>query len=182
MGRDTVTYEYLSLNIQDDLEPMYTDFYECLGWIPIDTRKRDYYINSDPNKNLINIKFKRNRRIQNKEKLNKLQKQMEEILEYIKKKEKIPNAKGTFFSMLLGIIGLGLMAIAIWAATRENMLIIPTVIFSILTIFCWSITPFLYKKIIEKGTEMIKLEIDKEYEKIYDICEKGKDILIHDES
>jgi len=143
MREDTVTYEYLSLNIKNNLEPMYTDFYANLGWIPIDTGKRDYYINADPKKNLVNIKFKRNRRIQNKEELNKLQKQMEEIFEHIEKIEKIPINKGTFLSILLGLVGVGFMALALWASIRENMLIIPTVIFSILTILCWSFSPFL---------------------------------------
>lgn len=182
MREDNVTYEYLSLNIKDDLEPMYIDFYESLGWISINTGKRDYYINSDPKKNLINIKFKRNRRIQNKEELNKLQKQMEEIMSNIEKIEKRPNTKATIYAMIVGIIGLGFMALALGASTGESMRIVPTVIFSVLTILCWSIPPFLYKEIVKKETEKIKVEIDKEHEKIYDICEKGKDILLKNES
>lgn len=178
MKEDNVTYEYLSLNIQNDFEPMYTDFYESLGWIPLDTGKRDYYINSNPKKNLVNIKFKRNRKIQNKEKLNDLQKQMEEIFAYIEKIEMKPHTKGTFWSMLVGIIGLGFMALSLNFSTGENMQIILTIIFSLLTILSWSIPPFLYKKIVADETEKLKIEIDKEHEKIYDICEKGKDILI----
>lgn len=150
MREDNVTYEYLSLNIKDDLEPMYIDFYESLGWLSINTGKRDYYINSDPKKNLVNVKFKRNRRIQNKEELNKLQKQMEEIFEYIEKLEKKPNTKATVCAMIVGIIGIVFMAFALGTSTGETLLIVPTVIFSILTILCWSIPCFLYKKILEK--------------------------------
>jgi len=182
MREDNVTYEYLSLNIKDDLEPMYIDFYESLGWISINTGKRDYYINSDPKKNLVNVKFKRNRRIQNKDELNTLQKKMEEIMSNIERIEKKPNTKATIYAMVVGIIGLGFMALALGASTGETMQIVPTVIFSFLTILCWSLPVFLYKKILEKETGKMKAEVDKEHEKIYDICEKGKDILIKSNS
>lgn len=39
--------------------------------------KRDYYINANPNQNIVNIKFKRNRKIRNKEELQKLQEKCE---------------------------------------------------------------------------------------------------------
>ena len=74
-----IQYEYLSINVKSKLEPMVMDTYENFGWEIITssalTDKEDYYINNTGTngEKLVNIKFKRDRKINNKEKLNVLQ-------------------------------------------------------------------------------------------------------------
>ena len=68
--------------------------YENFGWKTITssalTDKEDYYINNTGTngEKLVNIKFKRDRKIKNKDKLNVLQKKCEETFKKIDKLEK----------------------------------------------------------------------------------------------
>lgn len=78
-NKEHIQYEYLSINVKSKIEPMVMDTYENFGWKVISsnalTDKEDYYINDTGTngEKLVNIKFKRNRKIKNKDKLNSLQ-------------------------------------------------------------------------------------------------------------
>ena len=86
--KDFVAYEYMSINVRADKEPLYVDCYENFGWELINNTalvdSEDYYINNSINgSRQINLKFKRDRKIKNKLELMKLQRKMESSLEEI---------------------------------------------------------------------------------------------------
>lgn len=182
MKEDYIAYEYLSINVNNDLEPMYIDCYENFGWIPINkTGKRDYYINSNPKQNLVNIKFKRNRKIKEKEKLNVLQKKCEENFKIIDKLEKTPDSKGTMYSLIEAFIATVFIAISVFAITGEKVVWFPAIFCGTIGIIGWITPYFIYKKIKEKWELKNKAKIEEQYDIIYSTCEQARNILIENE-
>ena len=106
--KDFIAYEYLSLNVNTEKEPLYIDCYENFGWTLINNTglvdKEDYYINNYSYNNTINLKFKRDRKIKNKNQLLYLQRKLESSLKEIDKLEKEPYSKGFTYSMAIGMI------------------------------------------------------------------------------
>lgn len=182
MKEEYIAYEYLSINVKDDLEPMYIDCYENFGWIPINNNgKKDYYINSNPRQNLVNIKFKRNRKIKNKEKLDSLQKKCEEAFKVASKLEKEPNSKGTMYSLIVSFIATVFLTISTFAVTGEKVIWFPAILCGAIGIVGWIIPYFVYKKVKEKRESENKTKIEEQYNIIYSACEQARSILIESE-
>lgn len=178
--KDFVAYEYLSINVKSDKEPLYIDCYENFGWMLINNTalvdNEDYYINNiNTNGNkLVNIKFKRDRKIKNKAELTSLQRKVETSLKEIERLEIEPSTKGMISAMTIGVIGTIFLAISVFSITASNPLYILGVICGIPGIIGWILPFFMYKKIkANKAQENITL-IDEQYNIIYDACEKAK--------
>ena len=105
MKDENIVYEYISINVKSELEPMYIDCYEHFGWIHIkNEEKKDYYINNNVNQDIVNIKFKRDRMISNKEELNELQKKCEKSFLKINRLEKEPVSFAISYALIIGMI------------------------------------------------------------------------------
>lgn len=181
--KDFVAYEYLSLNVKSEKEPLYIDCYENFGWILINNTalidKEDYYINNTNIRQdkLVNIKFKRDRRIKNKMQLISLQKKLELSLKNIEKLEEQPNVSGIIYSMAIGLIGTIFLSLSVFAITATNPLYIPCVIFGAIGIVGWILPYFVYKKVKEKKEQENNLLIEEQYNTIYDTCEQAKKLV-----
>lgn len=106
--KDFIAYEYLSLNVKSEYEPLYIDCYESFGWLLVNNTalvdKDDYYINNyniNDNK-VINIKFKRDRRIKNKVQLLSLQRKLETALNEMAILERQPSTIGLIVALTMG--------------------------------------------------------------------------------
>jgi len=180
MKENYVAYDYVSINVKNDLEPMYRDCYENFGWIPVssESRKNDYYINSTINiSDLVTLKFKRDRKINNKAELQTLQRKCESAFEKISKLEKEPGTSATTYSLSVATVGIVFMAISVFSITGESILWIPAIIGGLLGIIGW-ILPFLvFKKIKTKKTEENVSKIEEQYNIIYDTCEEGRKLI-----
>lgn len=181
--KDFVAYEYLSLNVKSDKEPLYIDCYENFGWNLTNNlsnaSNEDYYINnSNVNRDkVVNIKFKRNRHITNKAEINSLQRKMEASFKNIESLEKEPSNKGTFMSLMVGFIGTVFMALATFAVTADEPLIIPCIIFGILGIIGWILPYFVYNKVKDRKQLENASLIEEQYNIIYDTCEQARNLL-----
>lgn len=180
-----VQYEYLSINVKSKKEPMYIDIYESFGWNLITATAlvdvEDYYINHTniSDEKMINIKFKRDRKINNKEKLNSLQRECEENLKKINNLEKEPFSKGTANALTFGLLGCVFLAISVFFITGMNSLlgyIIGTPI-GIVGIAIWAYAYFKFKSIKEKLEEKNSPVIEEMTEKVYLICSKAHELL-----
>lgn len=178
MNEEYITYEYKSINVKTDLEQMYIDCYKNFGWIPVNNIREDYYINDNPNPNLINIKFKRNRKIQHRETLNKLQEKYEQALLKVNKLENEPNLKGLIYSMSLGIVASIFLTISIFSATGEKTAWFLAIFCGIIGIIGCIMPYFIYKNTKTKSENENKTKIEEQYNIMYDICEQVKKILI----
>jgi uncharacterized membrane protein YeaQ/YmgE (transglycosylase-associated protein family) len=181
--KDFIAYEYLSLNVENEKEPLYVDCYENFGWQPIISTalvdKEDYYINhSNTNeKKLINIKFKRDRRIKNKNELLSLQIKMENALNEINRLEHEPNKSGMIYSMITGVIGTVFLGFSTFAITATNPLIVPCIIFGVIGIVGWILPYFVYNKVRNKKKNENISPIEEQYNIVYDSCEQAKKLV-----
>lgn len=184
--KDFVAYEYLSTNVTSDKEALYVDCYENFGWKLTSSNsnyglvdKEDYYINnSNLNDNkLVNLKFKRDRKIPNKAKIISLQKKCENGLKELARLEKEPKSKGSFYAVISAIIGTIFLAISVFAITATNPIYVLSVITGIIGLVCWFISYPIYNQIKIKQEEINTSLIEEQYNVIYDSCEQAQKLL-----
>lgn len=180
--KDFIAYEYLSLTVDSEKEPLYIDCYENFGWLLINNsalvEKEDYFINNVPSNyhKKINIKFKRDRKIKNKAQLLSLQRKLESSLKEIERLEKEPYSKAFILALTIGIIGTIFLAVSVFSITAATPLYVPCVISGVIGIVLWIMPYFIYKnKYRAKEQENISL-IDEQYNNIYNICEQAKNL------
>lgn len=178
-SREFVAYEYMSINVKSDKEPLYIDAYENLGWCLVNNTalvdSEDYYINGSVNGNrLVNLKFKRDRKIPNKAKLMILQRKMETVLEEINRLERQPEVTGMIWALAIGLVGTAFIAGSVFAITASNPLYFLCVIFGIIGFIGWGLGFYMYNKVKkEKIKENVSL-LEEQYNTLYDTCEEGK--------
>lgn len=181
--KDFIAYEYLSLNVKAEKEPLYIDCYENFGWILINNTalvdKEDYYLNhyNIPDNRVVNIKLKRDRKIKNKAQLLSLQRKLEIALKEIEKLEKAPSTTGMIWAIMIGMIGTVFLAISVFAITATNPLYILGTIFGIIGIVGWILPYFIYKEIKDKHEKENVTLIEEQYNTIYDSCSQAKKLI-----
>ena len=168
-----VTYEYLTLNIRKDLKTLYMNCYKSLGWA-VSEDKKDYFLNSK----YINKDLKRNANIIEKDKLNKLQEQSQEIFSNIEKLLNEPKSVATKYAILISIIGTIFLAISVFTIT----LITPFIwqlfaICGIIGMVGWILPYFIYKNIFKKKCEENDIRIKGQINEIDKICVKAKKMI-----
>lgn len=178
-AKDFVAYEYLSMNVRSEKEPLYIDCYENLGWMLISDNalvdKDDYYINNYSLSNrLVNIKFKRDRKINNKGKLLSLQRKAESILKEIENLEREPWTISFICSLTIGMIGTIFLAISVFAITAINPLYMISILTGAVGIIGWILPYFVYKNVKTKKEQENTSLIDKKYDDLYAVLEQAK--------
>lgn len=181
--KDFVAYEYISMNVKSDKEPLYIDCYENFGWTLINNTalidKDDYYLNNTNlnDKKLVNIKFKRDRRIKNKNELMNLQRKLEIALRELERLENEPEKDGIIWALVLGFIGTIFMALSVFSVTAANPLYIACILFGIIGMIGWILPYFTYKKVRETKVKENTSLIEEQYNVIYDSCEQAKKLV-----
>ena len=179
MKENYVAYEYISINVESDLEPAYIDCYENFGWIHIkDTTKRDYYINSSPNPNIVNLKFKRDRNIKNKEELRVLQQKCEAAIVKVSELERKPQSIATMYSLIVGLIAAGFIAISVFMAIESIWII--AILCGIIGFIGCSFPYPIYKKTINKKELESKNKINEQYDIINNAYKEARKILLEE--
>lgn len=180
MKEDYITYEYISINVESDLEPRYVDCYENFGWIHIkESSKQDYYINANPNQDIVNLKFKRDRNIKNKDELRTLQQKCEAAFLEVDRLEGRPQSIATMYSLIIGTIAAGFIAISVFTAIKDIWII--AILCGIVGLI-GCIFPYpIYKKVIDKEEIENKNKIDEQYDIINNAYKEAREILLEDE-
>lgn len=179
--KDYIAYDYIKLEVLSELEQLYIDCYQSFGWqltsISEINMNQDYYINGRtfPEKNLITLKFKRNRKIKNKAELLTLQNNMEDYFKKIAKLKKEPELIGTMYSMIFGVIGLLFIIFSFLSFTSTNPFlgIINGIIGSIDVILAF----FMYNKKRKQLQEKNEILIEELYNLIHEQCEKAYNLV-----
>lgn len=179
--KDFIAYEYLSLFVESDKEPLYIDCYENFGWTLIRNAslvdKEDYYINSLNDKRKLNIKFKRDRKIKNKNELLRLQRKMESTIKEIERLEHYPDYIGMIYSIMVGLVGTVFMALSVFSLTATTPHYLGCILFGLMGCIGFFLPYFLYKKIKEnKEQENLPL-IEEQYNLLYDFCCQAKKLI-----
>ena len=173
-----ITYEYISINVKKELEPIYIDTYSCLGWELIDSE-----ISISPQDLLsTKISFKRDRKINNKQALIKLQREIDNKFLNVEKLESQKKLRASFNAFGIGITACVFLALSVFMITGYlslGTLTVPLqIIFGGIGLLL-SIPPyFVYKNTLTLKIEELQPLIDDEYDAISEKCEEA-DLLIN---
>lgn len=170
-GENFVGYEYKEINGNDEKISLYLDGYINFGWM-VDK-------NIEPSKSggRITIKLKRDRKIINKTELTRLQRHFEACINDIESLEKSKTSTATIASITVGIIGTVFMALSVFAVTHDPPKILACILFAIPAFLGWIFPYFIFNFFKQKRTDQIMPLIEQKYDEIYDICEKGNNLI-----
>lgn len=178
MREDYITYDYISINVKSNLEHMYIDCLKNFGWMYINSGKKDYYINSNPYQDMVNIKFKRSRNIKRKDELKKLQEKCEKSILKIDRLEQIPHSFASMYSLIIAFVGIIFITIAALAIIGEKIIWLLAIFSGVIGIIAWILPYFVYKNVKSKKEEECKIKIEVEQDNIYDTCKRAVELLL----
>ena len=165
-----IGYEYKEVSTTRDMEGIYVDGYPNFGW------KLDGCSPSIIGLSVVNLKFKRDRKIRNKAELSRLQRQFESGVAEIGNLERTKTSSAFITAMTIGLIGTAFLASATFAFIYAEM--IPLMIALAIPGFIgWFLPYTLYKKIAAKRNSTVAPLIEKQYDAIYEVCEKSHALL-----
>jgi hypothetical protein len=170
-GDNFVGYEYKNLTVTRNMENVYLDSYPSFGW-KLEGSAPLYLPNGLSS---VMLKFKRDRKIKNKNELVKLEQQFESIVYEIEKLEKSKQIAASITAFTIGIIGTAFMAGSVFAYLQGITAFM--VVLALPAFFGWLLPYFCYMNIKAKRTQAIVPIIDKQYDVMYEVCEKANALL-----
>ena len=163
-----IAYEYKEVTVHRGIETLYADGYPSFGW-KLDGTGLAMNLTS------VNLKFKRDRRIQNKNELTKLQREFEAQAKNIEKLEDSKMIAPSVVAYSVGIVGTALMAGSVFAFLAS---MIPLcIILAIPAFIGWVVPYFAFLKVKQTKESKVTPIIDQQYDAIYELCEKANILL-----
>lgn len=166
-----VGYEYQNVSVKRSMASVYADGYENFGWELEGTEEEPGKLTMDT----IALRFKRDRKIQNKVELTRLQRNFDACVSEILSLETSEHVKASIVAYTIGIIGTAFMAGSVFAVTAGMLL--PCIILAIPAFIGWVLPYFLYNRIQQQRTAQVTPLIDKKYDELYAVCEKAHGLL-----
>lgn len=178
-NKNFTTYDYTSVVVNKELESVYIDTYESFGWEL--TSSELSMQNTNMSKN-IKLSFKRDRKINKKSELNKLLKETEICFSNIKKFENQKTSIATIKALSIGFLAMVFLALSVFIITDYiKISIVFSILFGIIGILLCIPPYFIYRQTVTNSTEKLDPLIDKEYDKISDICLKAHNLIVNNE-
>jgi hypothetical protein len=166
-----IAYEYKSVTAACGLESIYLDGFRNFGWEP----DGSVPFFSPKGTTAVMLKFKRDRNIKKKGDLARLERQFEGSIQEIAVLEKSKTSIASIAAFTIGIIGAAFMAGAVFAYMAGMLPLM--VILAVPGFLGWIFPYFGYMKIKAKQVQKITPLIDKQYDAVYDLCEKAHALL-----
>ena len=170
-GAPFVGYEYKELPPCGDKTSLYLDSYQCFGWT------LDEHAGEDALRGKGRLLLKRDRKIINKMELTRLQRHFESCLRELDELERSKTSQATICSVTVGLLGTAFLAGATFAVTHTPPLIPLTILLAIPGFIGWIVPYFLYRGMVSRRTKVVTELIERKYDEIYEICEKGHQLL-----
>ncbi|MFA6830296.1 MAG: hypothetical protein WCR67_06330 [Bacilli bacterium] len=173
MEKNYIAYEYMTKSCKNGEQGKLIDMYEVFGWEASDTT-----INNLGN---ITISFKRDRKIEGKQELNKLQREAQQVSDLIKTSKNKSTSFPLIVSLIIGIIGalvLGggmSMVMILGEGSIPNMVI--GILIGIVGIIICLINYPIFKTVTASKTKKYLPIIDEYEEKLANILENADTIL-----
>lgn len=166
-----IGYEYKDISTKLEMESVYADGYENFGWSLDST--------SSPSKGLgtVSMKFKRDRKINNKTELTRLQRQFDSGVEEINSLEASKTVRASIVAYTLGMIGSAFMAGSVFAVTHQPPMVALCIILAIPGFLGWILPYFGYYAIRKSKSAQVTPLIEQKYDEIYQICKKANELL-----
>jgi hypothetical protein len=115
--------------------------------------------------------------VPNKAELTRLQQHFEACMDEIVALENSKNQAAMVCSLIVGIIGTAFVAGSVFAVTNEPPLILLCAILGIPGLVGWALAYPVYKRIAKKRAVDVGPLIERKYDEIHEICEKGNTLL-----
>ena len=170
-GNNFIGYEYRTLSVHEQLAPVYSDGYANFGWA-LENSSAPQTVGDK-----VSLRFKRDRKIRNKAELTRLQRQFDACCEEIMTLEHSKTQKATIAALATGIVGSAFLAGSVFAITAAVPNVILCAVLGAPGLIGWVLPYFLYQHLCAKKTEAVNPLIEKKYDEIYDVCEKGNSLL-----
>ena len=164
-------FEYLELNVPRTQASFYLDSYENFGWV------QDENLPVKESGSNTVLQLKRDRKIANKAELTRLQRNFEACIAELDALERSKTAPATIAALSAGTIGTVFMAGSVFAIVTPQPHILLCIVLAVPAFAGWIAPYFLYRALKAKKTKEVTPYIEKKYDEIYAICEKGHDLL-----
>ena len=196
-NNDFVAYEYKTVNATRDSAGMYIDCMENFGWTLIETDGYDAQVllsNLNPvnlGRNIasaaqtfgetadttpaITLKFKRDRRIDNKQQLDKLEREYEAAMSAITRIERKNEAQTMGVSLGTGIIGAVFVGLSVYNFVSSNIIL--GVLFAAVGAIGWAVGFFSNRKVGRKKSVQTEPTIQEQLDIAYGACEQAHALL-----
>jgi len=193
-----VAYEYKNVTVKRDTATIYTDCLENFGW---ELLENDGYEMGGLLSNLnpvnlganianaahsfgetgsisepVTLRFRRDRRIENKTEIDKLERRCEDALSAISGMERKSNAKAMGISLGAGIVGTAILAFAVNSFRSSN--IVAGVLFTVVGVAGWGIGYLANRKIARKKSAQSEPMIRAQLDAAYSACEQAHALLV----
>ena len=170
-SKEYIGYDYKTVTAQSDMVSMYLDAYENFGWMADDSIPTRQFVGA------VTLKLKRDRKILNKAELTRLQQHFEACMDEITILENSKTRAATIYSISAGLIGSAFLAGSVFAVTNEPPTIFLCILLGIPGIIGWAIPYFLFKHFVRKRIMEVAPLVERKYDEIHEICEKGNKLL-----
>jgi len=164
-----IGFEYTSITVKKDLESAVVDGYANFGWKP---EGREATLGTGST----GLKFKRDRKIRNKEELSRLQR---EFITHIKELESLEASKTSgaqIAAFTIGFVGTAFLAGATFSYLAGFIPLM--IILAIPGFIGWILPYFIYNGVRRKKTTNVSVLIENQYDAIYEICQKANGLLV----
>ena len=194
-----VAYEYKNVHVTQDSAGMYVDCMGNFGWELVENdgyniQEDLFSIQSPANlgRSIANaaqtygetadavptftLKFKRDRHMENKQQLEKLEREYEEALSAIKSMERRNNAQTMGVSLGTGIIGAVFIGLSVYNFISSNIIL--GVLLAAVGVIGWTIGFFSNRKIGNKKSAQSEPYVQEQLNIVYNVCEKAHALLV----
>lgn len=164
-------FEYLELNVPRTQASFYLDCYENFGW----TQDENLPLKETGGSTVLQLK--RDRKIANKAELTRLQRNFEACMTELEALEHSKTTPATIAALSAGTIGTAFMAGSVFAIVAPQPHILLCIVLAIPAFAGWAAPYFLYRSLKAKKTQEVTPYIEKKYDELYALCEKGHALL-----
>lgn len=180
MEEKYIGYDYKEIITNKKQASFLLDSYKNFGW-DIDRNFTSDGIDAKTNisggHTDIQLQLKRDRNIINKMELTRLQRNFESCVNEINKLENSKTSGATMHAICVGVIGTVFMTGSVFAVTAVPPRILLCVILAIPAFILWVLPVFIYRKKVQKRTELVSGLIEMKYNEIHELCEKGRRLI-----
>ena len=193
-----VAYEYKNVTVKGDTATIYTDCLESFGWELLENGGYDAQAllsNLNPvnlGSNIasaahsfgetgnisepVTLRFRRDRRIANKNEIDKLERKCEEALAAINGMERKSNAQTMGISLGAGIVGTAILALAVNSFRSSN--IVAGTLLTIIGVAGWGIGFLVNRRMGRKKSAQTEPMIQAQLDVAYSACEQAHALLV----
>lgn len=164
-----IAYEYTTVKVDRDMETLYKDAYGNYGWAV------DGYGSSTPGAPGVTLKFKRDRRIENRAMVLELQRKSDAALQSISDMERQKSVVPTVAAVSVGVVGSAFLAGSVFALEADHLVV--SIILGAVGLLGWLAGYVTHGRVKSRKIAQLTPQIDAQYDVIYATGEQASRLL-----